>query len=95
MTLLSGLWTISPVICNMEVILTFATSNHAIKAENILMKNNLTVRVMPLPPAIRAGCGLCLRIVLPELNGARVLLAREDVPIEGIYRKDSGNYLPC
>lgn len=42
-------------------ILTFDTSNEAIKGE-LLLQGKLPVRMIPLPPEIQSGCGLCLRI---------------------------------
>ena len=46
----------------MEYIFTFNTTNIAIKAEHALLEQNIDVSVMPLPSAIRAGCGISLKV---------------------------------
>ena len=46
----------------MEYIITFKNTNHAIKAEQHLLAGNFRIGILPLPPQIRAGCGICLRI---------------------------------
>lgn len=45
-----------------EYVFSFAKTNDAIQAEYILGQSGIAVRVMPLPPEIKAGCGICLRI---------------------------------
>jgi hypothetical protein len=60
----------------MEYILTFNSTNQAIKAERLLLAAHLAVTVIPLPPQIRAGCGISLRISPSELDTA-VRLVRD------------------
>lgn len=79
---------------DMEIVLTFKATNVAIKAEAVLLQNNVDVRVMPVPSSIRAGCGLCLRLSSSDEKKAHAMLAQNDVPVEGVYRKESGGYLP-
>ncbi len=68
-----------------EVILTFQSTNHAIKAERVLLDGGFSVMVMPLPSRIRAGCGLCLRLPPAQLAEGQALLCRARVPVDGIY----------
>ena len=76
----------------MEHILTFGSTSHSIRAEQLLLAAGLSVSVMPLPSAIRAGCGLCLRVAAAALPSARVALDAAGVPIEHIYlREPSGS----
>lgn len=72
---------------NSEIVFTFASAHYAIQAENILLKASLPVKVMPLPGAIRAGCGLCLRLPLPKAGTAQRLLKEQRVSIQQAYRK--------
>ena len=72
----------------MEYVLTFGTTSHSIKAEQTLMNDGITVSVMPLPSAIRAGCGLCMRIGPDALPEARASLDRAGVPVESIYARE-------
>ncbi len=70
-----------------QLILTFSSTNYAIKAEQALLSGELTVMVMPLPASIAAGCGLCLRIPSPQLPQAKQLLAANQVPIAAVYTR--------
>ncbi len=45
----------------MEYLLTFKTTNAAIKAEQALLAQDIPVGVVPLPSQISAGCGICLK----------------------------------
>ena len=69
----------------MEIIITFARTNETILAEHILMDAGLTIHVMPLPSAIRAGCGVCLRLPRTHLHTASALLEQAGIPVESLY----------
>jgi hypothetical protein len=76
-----------------DILFTFHNTHHSILAEKILLEANIPVKVMPMPEAITAGCGLCLR--LPEDDGlcAYRLLKSSSISPRGIYRKKSGLYV--
>lgn len=46
----------------MEILFAFEETGAAIAAEQALMEANIPVKVMSLPSAIKAGCGLVLRV---------------------------------
>ena len=71
----------------MEIVLTFARTNETIHAERILLEAGLTIHVMPLPSAIRAGCGVCLRLPQQQLQEAAALLGQAGIPTESIYTR--------
>ena len=71
----------------MELVLTFARTNETIHAEHILLEAGLAVQVMPLPSAIRAGCGVCLRLPQAQLQQASALLGQAGIPVEGVYTR--------
>ncbi len=71
----------------MEYVFTFGSTSHSIKAEQTLLAAELSVTVMPLPAAVRAGCGLCLRVAKDDLLTAQRTLKQADVPVEQIYRR--------
>lgn len=75
-----------------DILFTFHNTHHSILAEKILLEGDIPVKVMPMPEAITAGCGLCLR--LPEADGlcAYQLLKSSSISPRGIYRKKSGMY---
>lgn len=71
----------------MEAVFTFHNTHHAIRGEQILLEEGIKVKVMPLPDALGAGCGVCLRVGEDELDAALNLLARADIAPEGVYWK--------
>lgn len=77
----------------MELVLTFVNTSHSVKAEQALLAGGVETVVMPLPSAIRAGCGLCLQISSGNLARADALLAQAEVPVEGRYFRADGKYL--
>ena len=75
-----------------EYILTFHTTNAAVKAEQRLLEAGLAVGVMPLPGRIRAGCGICLRLKPEDLRRALDALGEEK---PGLYSREEleGGYI--
>ena len=65
----------------MEYIVTFKSTNHAIKAEHCLSKAKIKVSVAPLPAQIREGCGICLRLERDAIRQA--LSCLDENKIEG------------
>lgn len=70
-----------------EVVLTFARTNETIRAERLLEDAGLPVRVMPLPSAVRAGCGVCLRLPEARLREAAALLEQAAIPVQSVLRR--------
>lgn len=75
-----------------DILLTFAGTHHAIAAEQALLGCGVAVRVMPLPGAIAAGCGLCLRVARDSLDAATACLNTAGVQVQNLY--DAGSYAP-
>jgi hypothetical protein len=50
---------------------------------------------MPLPSKIRAGCGICLRIIPEEIKAALKTLAKMNIEEIGLYsrRPDNNRYI--
>jgi hypothetical protein len=69
----------------MEVIFTFRTPGEAVKGEAALDAAGLAVKVMPRPPVLGAGCGLCLRLPEAEVAPGLRLLAALGLTPEGLY----------
>jgi len=75
----------------MEYVITFESTNDAIKAERLLLDGGLHVGVMPLPGQIKAGCGIALRLGGEELPGALKILVGGEAARSGVYeRRESG-----
>lgn len=73
-----------------EVIFTFRNTHQAIKGEQTLLEANLAVRVMALPSALGAGCGLCLRVAPNDRAAGLGFLAAGEIEPEGVYLKSMG-----
>lgn len=72
----------------MELILTFKTTHDAIAAEQALLAAGLPVMVMNLPAAIRAGCGIALRLPAGHLLKAQQVLATKGIGAGGVYESE-------
>ena len=79
----------------MEYILTFKNTNFAVKSEQFLLEQKLRVGVLPLPPQIRAGCGICLRIRPDEIRQALEILKEKGIDETGLFSRetDGNNYI--
>lgn len=71
----------------MELFLTFEGVSSAMQAERVLRAAGLPVGVAPLPPAIRAGCGFCLRLRRGDVGAARRALSAAGIPAGAAYQK--------
>lgn len=69
----------------MEYVFTFASTHHAVYAEELLKQLQIPVRVMPLPNALGASCGICLRVDPENFAVSKAHLAEKKVAVEGIY----------
>jgi len=78
----------------MEYIISFENTSYAIKAEHHLLEQGLDIRVMPLPPQIRAGCGITLRVTADEIHKALKVLTENHIDgIELFSRiQENGKY---
>jgi len=77
----------------MEYIITFKSTNRAIKAEQSLLEKRISATVLPLPSQIREGCGICLRVSPGDIRLALGLLTEKN--IEGIrlfFREMAGSH---
>ena len=71
-----------------EAIICFESVSAAIMAEQILVEGSFTVRVMPTPSSIRAGCGFCLRFLPEDLEQAAEFLAKKGISAGETYIKE-------
>ncbi len=76
-------------------LLSFSSTHDAISAEQALVLGGFAPRVMPLPSAIAAGCGLCLRLPETALQGAKACLSGAGITPQGLYKIEGGGYSSC
>lgn len=78
-----------------EALITFDGTSHAVRAEQLLLAAGLRATVMPLPGAIRAGCGIALRLSPAELPAALAALERARAARGALYRRLIENGHSC
>ena len=76
-----------------EVIICFNKVADAIIAEQYLLEEKIYVKVMPIPPLIRNGCGFCLRFLQEEVNDAVLLLSKRGINLYKIYKPEAGTWV--
>ena len=54
-------------------------------AEKALVEGGFSVQVMPVPSAIREGCGFCLRLISEELEQAAAFLSERGIFLSDVY----------
>ena len=75
----------------MEYVITFKNTNLAIKSEQCLLEQNISVGVLPLPSQISAGCGICLRISRDEIRAALKVLAVNNIDEISLFLRSFEN----
>ena len=74
----------------MHYLITFATTAQAIKAENIFLKNELKIKIRPLPNEISFGCGLS--ITFDDLTKVKAVIVAEKLKYDKIYIIENKEY---
>jgi len=75
----------------MEYIITFNSTNNAIKAEQCLLTKKIPVGVLPLPTQLSAGCGICLRINIEDAKQVLRILNDNNINEIGLYTRVKEN----
>lgn len=68
-----------------KIVITFATTTTAIHMEQCCKKKELPGRLIPVPTAITAGCGLAWVIYPFEKESILAMMEKEGIVAEGIY----------
>lgn len=66
------------------VILLHATS-HALRAEKLLKKKGIGVRLIPVPRHISSDCGVCIRVLQSDTGSSLDILAESRVETDGVH----------
>ena len=80
---------------NMNGLISFFASHHAIRAETVLKRNGLATQLIPGPKDLSPNCGVALRFDYAQRESALAFLAAKNVQIDGVHvyrpRTDSWN----
>ena len=74
----------------MDYLITFESTAQAIRAEDIFLKNNVKVKIRPLPNEISSGCGIS--IAFADLVIVKKLVADNQIIYNRIYLKQNNEY---
>lgn len=69
----------------MDRVITFYSSHLAIKAEKLLNKNGITVRMIPVPRHISSNCGVAIGFERNLEDMVVEHLTRAKIEMEGVY----------
>ncbi len=67
-------------------IVLFNTNSHAMRAEAVLLKANLVVRLVPTPRQLSSDCGVSLRFDWADHEKVKTLLEQSRVEIAGMQQ---------
>ena len=71
-----------------EIVISFAGVSHVIEAERLLSEAGFSAGVMPVPGAIGAGCGFCLRVPSGQAVEVCRWMRERGVPYSAVYAKE-------
>lgn len=75
-----------------EAVICFENVSRAIMAEQMLAERKFSVKVMPMPASIRAGCGFCLRFLPEDIAEAAAFLSEQGFTgIQAYMRKETNS----
>lgn len=77
----------------MEYILGFGSPHRALKAEDILKKADVPFRLLPVPKALDAACGLVISVGDGALEEAKRALEGSGLQPRNVYRKEGEDYV--
>ena len=72
-------------------IVLFYSTQAAIKAERVLVRAGLPVKLIPTPRQLSSDCGMALRFDWPDKACIAAMLEENQVPINGIHVISQGN----
>ena len=68
-----------------KCIVTFPTTTAAMEMERICKAKDVPGRLIPVPRAISAGCGMCWAAPLSAREAVEELVIEQHLMIQGIY----------
>lgn len=65
-------------------VILLASSNHALKAEKLLIQAGIACKLIPVPRQLSSECGVCLRIAAADRPAVLALFSIRQVETVGI-----------
>lgn len=66
-------------------VVLFRSTAHAIRAEKVLERAGLRIKMVPTPRQLSSDCGIALRFDRTDAEGVESTLRENRVPSNGIY----------
>lgn len=66
-------------------VVLFHSTAHALRAEKVLQRAGLAIKMIPTPRQLSSDCGMALRFGRADEERVAVLLKENGVPINGIH----------
>lgn len=70
----------------MEYLMSFSSTAHAIRAESVLLKDDITLKIKPLPNEISSGCGIT--VVFEDLESVKKSIGANELKYDKLYSYD-------
>lgn len=67
-------------------VITFKSTNHAIKSELAFKDEKIKFRTIPTPREITHSCGLAIKIDLIDVEWAKKIVDKNSLDIEGFFK---------
>ena len=67
------------------VVILFAGTSHAVRAESLLVRAGVECRLVPVPRMLSSDCGVCVRLEPGDEDRALRVLAQAGVDIESVH----------
>ena len=65
-------------------VILLPSTNHAMRAETLLLSAGLTFKLIPVPRQIASDCGVCIRIRRQDIETAQRIITEGAIVIEAI-----------
>jgi hypothetical protein len=66
-------------------VVLFHSTSHAIRAEKVLQRAGLAIKMIPTPRQLSSDCGMALRFGRTDEERVALLLEEKGVPVNGIH----------
>ena len=67
------------------LLVTFRTTTGAMAMERACRETEVPGRLIPVPPKIRAGCGMCWKAPVEARETVESLVIRQALDVDGLY----------
>lgn len=72
-------------------VITFKSTQYAIKADTVFKKQNIQFRTIPTPREITHSCGLAIKFNLDDIERVEDIINENKLESEGIFKVIKGN----